>query len=387
MVIIMPKEDGKRKQHWPTWIEINLYNIRHNVKEIKKRIGNDVCLMATVKADAYGHGLIEVAKTSLQSGAEKLAVANVDEGITLRKSGIIEPILIFVLSFEDAIEDIVKYNLMQTISESDLDFVKKLSEESVKQNKTVKINIKVNTGMNRNGVNPRNTLMLIKNINSYDNIIIEGIYTHLATSFIEEEFTNSQFNLFINVLDELEKNNIEIPYKHCCNTGGVLNFPHMYLNQVRPGELITSPYPALREKNNLDIKECFEFKSKIIILRDVDKGQSVGYDQTYYAGKNITIAVVSAGWGDGMPRGLANKGFVLVRGIKCPIIGSICCDQFFVDISDVSNVKVKDEVVIIGSQNDMCISVREWGEILGDVSEPLALRCYITDRVTKKYIN
>lgn len=372
------------KKHWPTWIEINLSNIKHNVKEIKKRVGKDVCLMAVVKAEAYGHGGYETAVATLESGASKLGVASVDEGIALRKKGITKPILILGLSFEDAIEDIVKYNLMQTIC--DQDFVKKLSDEAIRQHKIAKINIKVNTGMNRIGVEPKNTLEFVRDIKQYNNIFIEGIYTHFATSYAEEEYSNYQFDIFKNVLNELEENNIEIPYKHCCNTGGILNFPHMYLNQVRAGTLITTPFPAIKKEGNLNLKESFEFKSKIIFLRKLDSGQSVGYNRMYFTDKNSTIAVISAGWGDGIPRELSNKGFVLIHGIKCPIRGRICCDQIFADVTNIANVKVGDEVVIIGKQNNMHISAWEWGEILGGVSSPITLRSFVTDRVIKRYV-
>lgn len=372
------------KKHWPTWIEINLSNIKHNVKEIKKRIGDDICLMAVVKADAYGHGGYETSIAALQGGAEKLGVASVDEGIYLRKKGITVPILILGLSFEDAIEDIVKYNLMQTVCSEDL--VSKLSKEAVKRDKTVKINIKVNTGMNRIGVEPQNTLELVRKIQKYQNVFIEGIYTHLATSYAESKYTNFQFKKFKDVLNELNNNNIDIPYKHCCNSGGVLNFPHMYLNQVRVGTLITTPFPALKREMNLDLKESFEFKSKIIFIRKLAKGQSVGYNRMYYTDKNTKIAIVSAGWGDGIPRELSNKGFVLVHGIKCPIRGRVCCDQIIVDVTEVNDVKVGDEVVIIGNQNGAQISAWEWGEILGGVSSPITLRNFVTDRVTRKYI-
>lgn len=370
-------------KHWPTWVEINLSNIKHNVGIIKKRIGEEVCLMGVVKADAYGHGSYKVADTIIKSGAEKLGVASVDGGIYLRKNGISAPILILGLSFGDSIKDIINYDLIQTISS--LRNVKKISKEATKQGKIAKINIVVNTGMNRFGVEPKDTIRLINNILEYDNIYIEGIFTHLATSYIERKYTRGQFNRFKNLLEKLEDKNIDIPYKHCCNSGGVLNFPEMYLNQVRVGVLLTTPYPALEEKMNLDLRESFEFKSKIISIRELEKGQSIGYNRMFIADKKTKIGVVSAGWGDGIPRELTNKGNVLVNGEKCPIRGRVCSDQIFVDITNIDGVKIKDEVVIIGEQEESTISAWEWGEILGGVSSPITLRSFVTNRVNKKY--
>ena len=372
-------------RHWPTWVEINLSNVRHNVEVVKRRIGRDVCLMAIVKAEANGHGGYEIAEAALESGADKLGVASADEGIALRERGITAPILILGLSFCEAAADIVSYDLMQTVCDESLAFA--ISREAVRQNRTAFVNVKVNTGMNRIGVEPENAVRLIKNIREYPNIYIEGIFTHLATSYAEREYTGMQFGKFMQVLNSLEAEGIHIPFKHCCNTGGVMNFPEMYLNQVRVGAMLTTPFKSLDSDMDMDIRECMEFKSKVIFVRELEPGMSVGYNRMYIADKKCRIAVVSAGWGDGVPRELTNKGHVLIGQKRCPLRGRVCSDQIFADVTDVDGVRPGDEAVIIGRQGDECISAWEWGEALGGVSSPVTLRSFITQRVERKYID
>ena len=371
-------------RYWPTHVDIDLSIITHNVEQIKTRIGKEVCLMAILKADAYGHGAYETAKAALKGGAEKFGVASIDEAIELRDRGITDPILILGLSPTEAIGDIVGYGLIQTIS--DMEFAKLLSDEAVKQKKTAEINIKVNTGMNRLGINHDEAADYVENISKLPNISIEGIYTHFATAYNEIEYTEYQFKLFEGVLDKLKVRGIHIPYKHCCGSGGILNFPEMYLNQVRAGVIITTPYEAIDSSMSLDLRESFSFKSKIIFLRWVKAGDYLGYNRMYTVERDSTVAVVSAGWGDGIPRELSNKGYVLIRGKRCPIRGRVCSDNIIVDVSSVEDVCVGDEVVIIGEQGENRISAWEWGKILGGVSSPVTLRTLVTQRVQKKYI-
>lgn len=372
------------ESYWPTWVEINLDNIAYNTKQIKNRVGDSVDIMAVVKGDAYGHGILEVSSVVLENGATKLGIASIDEGIYLRDNGIEAPILILNPILKDSIKAALKYNLMLTVFTIEL--AKSISEEATKQYKTAKVNIKINTGMNRFGVDPDLALSLVKEIIVLPNIFIEGIFTHLATSYVEEDNSIKQFSIFTSVIDELEGEGINIPYKHCCNTGGILNFSHMYLNQVRPGVLITTPQTALRDDNNMDIRESFELKSKVVFIRNVKGGQSIGYNQLYKANNDTNIAIVSAGWGDGIPRELSNKGYVLIKGQRCPMVGRIGCDQVLVEVNGIKDIDIGEEVVFIGRQGNEVINCWEWGQILGGVSSPITLRSLITNRVKKLYI-
>lgn len=372
------------ENHWPAWVEINLDNIAHNTKEVKRRIGENVVLMAVVKANAYGHGLIEVAKVALENGAEKLGVTSIEEGIALREKNITEPILILGQVLKNSALDVVKYDLMQGISS--LELADALSKAGQKLKKTAIVNIEVNTGMNRFGINPEEVVEFTKKIKKMPNVYIEGIFTHLATSYIEEEFSNFQYRRFVGCIEKLEKEGINIPYKHCANTGCIINFPHMYLNQVRPGVVITTKTKALKDNMDMDLKDSFEFKSRIVFIRKVPKGETVGYNRLYMTEEDSIIAVVAAGWADGVPRELTNKGYVLIGGVRCPIRGRICSDQILVDITKLENIKIGDEVVLIGKQGNQEIFCGEWVKILGGVSSAVTFRTIFTERVKKIYI-
>lgn len=372
-------------KHWPTWVEINLGNVKHNVRQIKNRVGPGVCLMLVVKGNGYGHGICQVAEAAAEAGADKFGVASVDEAVILREHGFTQPILIVGLSLPDAIEDIVKHDVMATVCQAD--FVAKLSAEAVRQGKTAAVNVKINTGMNRIGIEPEDAVPFVNTIQSYPNIYVEGIFTHLATSYSEKNFANEQFAKFTGTLEVLHKEGIDIPYKHCANTGAVINDPHMYLNQVRPGVMGTTPFRAIDPDGAMDLRECFQLKSKVVFVRTIRAGEPAGYDRLYTADKDTTLAVVSAGWCDGIPRELTNKGFVLIHGVRCPIRGRVMCDQVLADVTAVPDaVAPGDEVVIIGKQGSETISCWEWGKLLGGVSSPVTLRCNVSDRVSRVYV-
>ncbi len=373
-------------RRWPTWVEIDLAGIRHNVRQIRNRIGPDVRLMLVVKGDGYGHGLCRVAGAAAEAGAEKFGVASVDEAVLLREHGFTQPILIVGLSLEDAIGDIVRHDVMATVCRAD--WAEKLSAEAARQGKTAAVNVKVNTGMNRIGIEPEEAVAFVKKMQSYPNLYVEGIFTHLATSYTEKAFAAEQFAAFTAVLDALDEAGIVIPYRHCANTGAVLNGPHMYLNQVRPGIMATTPFAAIDPRDAMDLRECFRFKSKVVFARNIRAGDSVGYDRLYTAEADGAIAVVSAGWGDGIPRELTNKGYVLIHGVRCPIRGRVMCDQVLADVTAVpGTVEPGDEVVIIGAQGNESISCWEWGRLLGGVSSPVTLRCNGSARVARKYLS
>lgn len=368
----------------PAWVEVNLDIIANNVRQIKNRIGKDVCIMATVKGDGYGHGAYEVAATALRNGAEKLAVAMVDEGIELREAGIKAPILILGMSMPEHAAEIVRYDLMQAVCTPELPAA--LAQEAVRQGKTAKVNIKINTGMNRIGIQPKEAATYAKSLLALPGLEIEGVFTHFATSYYEKEFTHQQFDRFRQAVDSLEAADIHIPYKHCCNSGAVLNFPHMYLNQVRPGTILTTAIPAQTPEMNLELRTAMGIKTKIAFIHPLAAGESIGYNLMYTADTPRQIAVIPIGWADGLPSDLANKGEVLIRGKRCLIRGRICMDQTMVDITDVPDAAIGDEVVILGRQGEEEILPAEWAAIVGGLNSHISLRCLITKRMPKVYL-
>ena len=374
------------KQYWPVTLEVDLAQIRHNIQEIGKRVGENVCIMAVVKSNAYGHNAYKTAVAALQAGASKLAVTYIDEAIYLREKGITVPILILGPSLEDCAADIVKYDIMQSIGE--LALAQSISRQASIQNKPARVNIKVNSGMNRFGVNPAEALDFVKAVQKLENIEIEGIFTHLSSSYGNTEVTEHQFEIFNAVIQQLEANNIHIPYKHCCNTGGIINFPTMYLNQVRPALMITTSYPAINPQDNMDLHEAMTLKTKVLSVRAVAAGSPIGYNQMFVTNTPSKMAVIAAGWGDGIPRELSNIGEVLINGRRCPIRGRVMCDHIFADITHLSvDVLPGDEVVIFGKQQDEFLSCWDWAKHIGGVSSPITNRNFITSRVKKIYLN
>ncbi len=371
-------------KHRPTWIEINLDNVAHNVRKIKERVGEQVCLMATVKGDGYGHGSYEVASVALKNGAEKLAVAMVDEGVMLRRKGIKAPILILGVSPLEAVENIVEYDLMQAVCSIEL--AEAISKESVKQGKRMKVNIKVDSGMNRIGVRPAEVVSFTKQVRDLPHLEIEGVFTHFATSYYEKDFVEKQYQAFKEALASLEEAGLDIPYRHCSNSGAVVNFPHTYLDQVRPGSMLTSPVKAQFPDLQMDLRYCFCWKTKVAFLHDMKKGESLGYNLVYTADSDRRIAVLPVGWGDGLPADLSNQGEVLISGERCPIRGRICMDQTMVDVTEIKEINVGDEVVLLGSQKDQEISHLEWTTILGGYNNHIVVRCLVTNRVPRIFI-
>ncbi|MGI5839402.1 MAG: alanine racemase [bacterium] len=368
----------------PAWVEVNLDSIAHNVQKIKERVGQAVCIMATVKGDGYGHGAYEVASTALRNGAGKLAVAMVDEGIELRKAGIKAPILILGMSMPEHAPEIVHYDLMQAVCDDQLPAA--LAREAARQGRMAQVNIKVNTGMNRIGIRPEQAVSYAQSLLARPELEVEGIFTHFASSYYEREFVQQQFERFRQAIDSLAMAGINIPYRHCCNSGAVLNFPHMYLNQVRPGTIITTATPAQTPEMNLDLRTAMGIKTKIAFIHPLPAGESMGYNLIYTAETDRQIAVIPIGWADGLPADLANKGEVLIRGKRCPIRGRICMDQTMVDITDVPAAAVGDEVVIIGRQGEDEIQANEWTTAVGGMNSHVSLRCLITKRMPRIYL-
>jgi alanine racemase len=371
-----------------TWVEINLDNVAHNVREIKKRVGDQVCIMATVKGEGYGHGGYEVATVALKNGAEKLAVAIPDEGVVLRRQGIKAPILILGMSLPESVEDVVAYDLMQTLCGFEL--AKALSDEALRQGKKAVVNIKVDSGMNRIGVRPESVVDFTKSVMALPNIEVEGVFTHFASTYYEEEFAQKQFNRFMDAINALESAGIHIPYKHCSNSGAVVNFPHTYLNQVRPGSILTTPVKAQKSEMEMDLKYCYEMKSKVMFIHDMQPGESIGYNLVFSTDIPRKIAIVPVGWADGFPPDMTNRGFVLIHGQRCPIRGRVCMDQTMVDITDLDHVEIGDEVVVLGKQGDQEISHLEWSAIVGGASggynNHVVLRCLVSYRVPRVFI-
>ena len=342
-----------------TWVEINLDAIANNVKNIKKLIGEKKELMAVVKGNAYGHDILEIASVVLNNGATRLAVARLEEGIFLRKTGITVPILILGLTLKQQAELLVSYDITPTVCEFKM--AEKLSESAVKMNRMAKIHIKVDTGMGRIGIFPHDSIRFIKRIRALKNVKIEGIFTHFSVADEKDKsYTEAQFKKFIEVLTILEKEGIRIPVKHVGNSATLLDFPHMWLDLVRPGISIYGLYPSTEVRKTIELIPAHSFRTRIVFLKELPTGECISYGRTYTTNKKRTVvASLPLGYADGFNRLLSNQGKALVRGKRVSVIGRVCMDQTMIDVTNLPQVEIGDEVVLWGRQGQEEITVEE----------------------------
>jgi alanine racemase len=368
------------------WAEIDLDAIAHNTREIKKLCGNRVEMMGVVKADAYGHGVLEVVRTLLDNGVTQLAVSMLDEAIQIRKMGISVPIL--VLSYTDPArsDEIILNEVTQTVFSMEL--ARALSDASVRLGKNVKIHVKVDTGMTRVGFMPGyNAVKNIMEIGRMPGIIIEGLFTHFSSADEHDrEYTMMQFDRFMSLCTELSRAGIHIPVKHACNSAGIIQYPQMHLDMVRPGIILYGLYPSSEvPKDSIDLKPAMTLKANVILVKDVDSDVCISYGRTFRTSRKSRIATIPIGYADGYTRLLSNKGKMLVNGEYAPVVGNICMDQCMIDVTDLKHdVHVGDEVVIFGSQNGASISVDEIADKVGTLNYELV--CIIGKRIPRVYL-
>jgi len=341
-----------------TWTEVNLDAIAQNVKNIKKLIGKKKELMAVVKGNAYGHDILEISSVVLENGATRLAVARLEEAIFLRKAGITVPILVLGLTLKPQAESLVSYDITPTVCEFEM--IEKLSESAVQMNKMTKIHLKVDTGMGRIGIFPDDVLKFIKRIKALKKVEIEGIFTHFSVADEKDKFyTEEQFRKFIEILTILEKEGIKIPIKHVGNSATLLDLPHMWLDMVRPGLAIYGLYPSKEVKKTINLIPAQQFKTKIVFIKELPRGESISYGRIYITKRRMRVASLPVGYADGYNRLLSNQGEVLVRGQRVPIIGRVCMDQCMIDVTNLTQVEIGDEVVLWGRQGEEMITVEE----------------------------
>ena len=347
-----------------TWAEIDLDAIAHNMREIRKITSPDAQIMAVVKADGYGCGFYETTKVLLENGADRLAVAILQEGKQLRKRGIDVPILILGASFEDDIEDIIDSDITPNVCS--FEFAKAISEVSERKQKTTKIHIKLDTGQSRVGFlisdNNEKVIREIEKISQLPYIEIEGIFSHFSTSDeADDSYTRLQFKRFMEVCNELKNIGINIPIKHICNSAGVMMYPEMHLDMVRPGVILYGMYPSEEvDKSRLNLIPAMTVKSKITFVKEVEAGRGVSYGKEYITDGTTKIATVPIGYADGYLRKIAKCGKMIVNGVKVPIIGRICMDQCMINVSNVHNIERGDEAIIFGREGITIDDLAKW---------------------------
>ncbi|OGO79650.1 MAG: alanine racemase [Clostridiales bacterium GWC2_40_7] len=367
------------------WAEIDIDSIAYNIKEIRSFIKSETLIMAVVKANAYGHGVLKVAETLLANGADRLAVATLDEAILLRKHGFSVPLQVLSHTFEGRANEILDYNIIQTIYNMEL--ANAISLEALKRRVKATIHIKVNTGMNRVGVShDENGEKAIVQIYGMPGLVMEGIMTHFASADESNiDYTYRQFELFIDFCNRLERAGIRPPLRHVCNSAAVLRFPEMHLEMVRPGLLLYGLYPSAdMEISSVLLRPVMSLKACIININCIPEGAALSYGRTHVTKRKSLIATVPIGYGDGFPRRLSNNGKILIGGEFAPIVGTICMDQCLADITEIGDpVSVGDEVVLFGKQGRNEISVEEIAGKLGTITYEVL--CDIGMRIPRIY--
>jgi alanine racemase len=376
-----------------TFAEINLKAFKNNIQNLKKITEPDNGIMAVIKADAYGHGSLPCAKAAVDSGVDYIGVGIIEEGIELRKNGITEPILILGSIFPDEAADLVRHDLATILCTNHL--AEALAKEAEKQKKTVSVHIKVDTGMNRLGVLPENLLSLIQTINKLPIIKLEALSTHFSSADDEDtSITKQQIELFHKILTKIQEAGVKIPpLTHLANTSALLRFPESRSKMVRPGLILYGalPSPVLNsvvekicQKENLqNFQPVMQWKSKIMLLKSVQKGQPLSYSRKYFTPRDSVIATLPIGYADGLNRNLSNNMEVLIRGKRVPQVGIICMDMILIDVTEVPDVQMGDEVVIFGKQGEEEITVEELAKRSNTI--PYEILCNVGKRVPRVY--
>jgi alanine racemase len=370
-----------RSSFWPhpSWIEIDLKQLKKNIGIIQSHIGNSLyCLPA--KANAYGHGLKKIGQTAEEAGIDYIAVAHLQEGIALRESNVRLPILVLGAIHEDQILDLINFNLEFTISstfKADL-----VAEKCKKKWQKCGVHIEVDTGMQRTGVRPSTATSLFTHLKKLPCFEIKGIYSHLATADRPNDpFALKQIESFLSLVEQPPFLGSPI-LRHIANSGGTAFFPQAHLDMVRPTLMTLGYLPPEAPKSLSDIKPCFSLKTKVSYFKVVEQGTGVSYGHSYVTSEKTRIVTVPVGYGDGYRRCLSNQGSVLIRGKKFPIVGTICMDQFMVNVGQ-SEVRVGDEVVLIGKQGDEEITLEEIAKLCQTNSYEIL--CGFNDRMPRIY--
>ena len=368
----------------PVYAEIDLDAIAYNMKNIKN-LAKDKEVIAVVKADCYGHGALDVVPTLLENGASRLAVAVLTEGIELRNNNINAPMMILGYTPLYLGEELIKYDLEQTVY--DLEYAKELSNIALNLNKKAKIHIAIDTGMGRIGFLPNEKAVKdVSEICSLKGLEVLGIFTHFSTSDEEDkEYTYEQFKKFTDFTAKLSDLGIEIPLKHVSNSGAIMDMPETYLDAVRAGIILYGYYPSNEvNKNNLSLKPALTLKASITRVQEMDKDMYISYGKTFKTERKSLIATLPIGYADGYSRLLAKNAKVIINGKFAPIVGRICMDQCMIDVTDIENVKVGDEVILLGEQGNLKFNADDIAEIMGTINYEIL--CMLKYRIPRVYI-
>ncbi len=364
----------------PTHLEIDLDIIKSNYLAIKEHV-SPAKVMAVLKANAYGHGLVRIAKLMQQIEADYLGVAVVEEAILLREAGITLPILVMGGILGNQIPIFIKNNL--TITASSISKLEQIEQAAESLKKKAMVHLKIDTGLERIGVHYYNAENFIKRASEFQNIIVEGVYSHLASSESEDKsYTKLQIERFKSVMSVLEKYSSDIEYKHIANSGAIIQHTDANFDMVRPGLILFGVYPTQKIKKTVKVKPALNWKSRVVYFKVIKPGHPVGYGSAWQTDHNIRAVTVPVGYGDGYLRSMSHKAEVIIRGKRYAVIGTISMDQIVINIENDSSYN-DDEVILLGTDGDISIACEELAEWAGTI--PYEILTNINTRVPRIY--
>ena len=375
------------KNYQRVYAEIDLDAVCYNMEQMHNNLSGNTQMIGVIKTDGYGHGAVQIGRE-----LEKMeyvfgyAVATAEEAMILRYAGLKKPILILGYTFPYCYEDLIRHDIRPTVFREDT--IEELSECARRMGKNAKVHVKVDTGMTRIGIRPDgNGIAFVDKILHTDGIELEGMFTHFAKADeADKSFAKEQIRQITTFMSEVEeKFGFHIPVKHCSNSAGIVELPEANMDVVRAGITLYGLWPSSEvSKDIVDLRPVLSLKSHLVYVKEVEAGTPISYGGAYVTHTKMRVATIPVGYGDGYPRGLSNKGYVLIRGRKAPILGRVCMDQFMVSVDDIPDAAEGDEVTLIGTDGTYQITMEELGELSGRFNYEFA--CGLGKRIPRVYL-
>ncbi len=374
-----------------TWAEVDVDAVKHNYQVIREKVASDTQIMCVIKADAYGHGAVFLAKLYEKLGADRFAVSNIEEAMQLRENGIERPVLILGFTPASMAKELADHQISQAVfSEA---YARELSDEAVKQNVKVRMHIKVDTGMSRIGFMYQNkerdsdSIRQIQNACMMPGLISEGIFTHFAVSDEGSEgrqATLHQLDCFTDAVNRCKENGCRFEIVHCANSGAIIDYPQAHFDCVRAGIILYGLAPSQKLADRLDLRPAMQIKSVVAQVKTIEPDTPVSYGGTFVSDRPLKLATVPIGYADGYSRSLSNRAYMTIKGKKANVLGRVCMDQLMLDVTDIDDVQEGDEVTVIGSGKDESLSFDDMAQMTGTINYELV--CLVGKRVPRVYL-
>ena len=371
-------ESGKLLQ----WVEIDRSALTHNIRQFRRLIGKKRKFLATVKANAYGHGMLEVSQTAVAAGADWLGVQSLEEGVLLREKGFTCPILVLGYVPFEGLKEAVVHELRLTVY--NFETLDRLAQACRQLRRKANLHLKIETGTYRQGITEEDVLSFARKAREFPELVLEGISSHFANieDTTDHSYAQNQLDTFKKVLRMLEKNKIEILLKHMSCSASAILFPDTYFDMVRAGISIYGLWPSketflscrLRNREPLLLRPVLSWKTRVAQVKKVPRGAFIGYGCTYRASRETTLAVIPVGYYDGYDRRLSNSSYVLVKGKRAPLRGRVCMDFILADVTDIPGVEVEEEVVLLGKDGEESITANDLASLVGTINYEIVAR-------------